>query len=400
MEDWYRDLILKTRVIPPGESWEEIESQLDLDEVWQNVENTLHQDDRGKIRRRILYYSGAAAAVILLLAGWYLTDRLRQPGEKNILVIGDNVPTEIQAVPPTPDLPGDYTIDTESYPPSSGMYEPPETLPEVPAGLSGVHVPVPAVAGMENTTMETYHTLLGTSRIITPEYGSRLHIPRPVTRENLFALNENNRSRSHTYIGIHSSIKNTLLLNQTTYNSLNSSNLTATVPNISNSLYFTLGKDFSERLGLRLEGSYSDQGGHKYQQYIHGQYLNRQIQLDYLKLNLLVIIHNRKKHSSRSSGPTLLAGTYFGHLNRARERIHTELSNISSQYRNNDLGLTLGYEHDFPLLNRFIISPGIRTDIGIINIYDGTKDIPSHFNRTNNAAVSVSLGFKFPVSKR
>lgn len=201
------------------------------------------------------------------------------------------------------------------------------------------------------------------------------------------------------YIGFSASVKNMWLLNRATFEGLESEELTTTLPDFGKDLGISVGWDFSNRWGLQSELYFISESGQKYKEYIHGKYLTREIDLSYVKVNLLLKYRKlRIAGHKRLSSKNLLLGAYGKGLSSAYEKVGNRKENISHTYNNHDLGMILGYEHQLYLMPKLVVSAGLRITYGLVNVYKGNEIIPADLRATNLGSVDLNFSIKYALN--
>ena len=420
ISDWYKEKIEGERSSPPVEAWENIENRLDIDQVWDKVSKRLDTINLFSKIKRITYYSVAAISLLLFIdylvsnrSANEITDEppfssekpKDKPGEVkpfnaernetrlDTMLTGhqkiEGAPAatgirESEKHPPGFRIPEveSHSVAADSFPEEPSYRE--TTSPQIPAptGSEGVITPVAAIdekpfAGPGSGPFEL-------SPFIHPDLA-----PDP-GRSSMFFRG--------FYFGLSLHIRNTWLLNNTTFGGLTRTDLTSTVPDFGKSVLFLTGTNLSKRITLQFEGAVIDEGGQKYFQYIHGKYVSRAINLDYLTINLLLKYRRTPIWAARIpvTGNYIL-GTYAGYLKFASEITDAEIENITRDYSRMDFGIITGYEYDFHLGKRYILSSGIRFNLGFPNVFAGNDLIPSTFNKTRNASANFVLGVKYLI---
>ena len=166
-------------------------------------------------------------------------------------------------------------------------------------------------------------------------------------------------------VGIVYGYKNTWLLNYETKNGLNPKKLGNTLLTFHQEMGILSTIAIKDHHFIGLEFLWRSETGQKYQQYINASYVDRNIKLNYLKLQAYYIWDHRN-----IPGQTIIGG-YIARLNMAEEVQGKVKFSVSEKYRHSDYGLLLGYQFNIPLINRIIISPGVRVNYDFINIFKG-----------------------------
>lgn len=193
--------------------------------------------------------------------------------------------------------------------------------------------------------------------------------------------------------GIIGSIKNTWLINDETANGLKRSSLNHTKVTYGKEFGVTLQRSIGKRSFLQAEYYLNSEIGQDYQNYIDALYQSKNIRLQYQKLQ---IAYSRKiLERGFMFSPHILGGFYASKLKIADVTIGGENGNVTKEYTPWDYGVLLGIETEFKLNDKLVIVPGIRTSYGFRNIFEGTSQITSYFNKTNTATIGFSVAVKY-----
>ncbi len=378
------------------ETWDRIEIHLELEEVWQNMEHSL-EEKRG--RKRFLVPLLAAASVALLLGIFVLmpnktpqqdlvTDQWSLSPEKEPASSPASLDQLASGEPTNPRTA--LTETNRSYPAEAGRARE-LSLTILPAEDKSAGRPSSAmiaqaiVPGKEYYQLETPATDLEIDRMTSPE----LH-------QTSGSATRQVREPGKWNMGFSAQVKNHWLLNPTTFNGLKSTNLTTTIPELGMSVQVSLGRAISPKWGVRFESELFDKGGQGYRQYIHGQYLKKTIDLNFISMQALFLRKNIQSQPGLFSGGTLLFGFYGSYLYHAEEKIENHSSlDLTNTYNSFDYGLILGYEQAIRVTPRLDFSPGFRVHYGIPNIYSGSTTVPAYLLRTNRASFRLQFGLNY-----
>lgn len=192
-------------------------------------------------------------------------------------------------------------------------------------------------------------------------------------------------------VGLVYGFKNTWLLNHETRNGLNPTKLGNTIPTFHQDIGVSSSLELNNQHLFGLEFLWKSEAGQKYQQYINASYVERNITLDYLKLQAFYFWKN-----DRFPGQAIVGG-YMGRLTMAEELVDKIRLNVDDSYSNLDFGLLAGYQLNIALKNRIIVKPGLRISYNLVNIFEGNDITPSYYKKTNNlsASFNVSLSYGF-----
>ena len=399
---WYNKWLSQVDEEVDEALWEDIEDELDFQETWKNISSRL---DKKKlyglpIPRKRYYIKeiiGAAAGILLILAtAKFINDQTRQVYDRtdnislnsvyieqkinsmaaNVLrrTIAGGVETGIlKEKSQLPDFPimRDYEpVVTESVPVSSGFRIPEWTDLTKQQSLTGLA-----------TVFESQDIALA-DHLIYSNYSR-------VADDRLY---EDNGIKLIGFqdAGLVFGYKNTWLLNHETYNGLNPSKLNNTLPTYHHEI------GVATTMGLRSGNSFGfeffwrSEIGQKYQQYINASYLDRHINLDYLKFQAFYIMgHNRVPGE-------FLFGGYYSILKSGIETHGGTNLNVKQEYSNTDYGLLLGYQLQMDIHKRITFKPGLRLNYNMRNIFEGDNVVPSHLKKTHSfsAGFNISAAYK------
>ena len=382
--------------------WEDIEDELDFQETWKNISSRLDKKmpyglPVTKKRYYIKEIIGAAAGIILILAtAKYISDQTGQVSVRsdNISLNNTYIKQKINVMAANafrktiaggieagllnktiylPDLPvlRDYEPHMiESDPISSGDRIPEWTDMAEQLLLTGY------ASDIEKPDM----ALADHSRYLKD---SRFPDDRPYEDNGINLIGFKDAGLVFGY-------KNTWLLNHETYNGLNPSRLNNTLPTYHQEIGVVTTMVLRSGISFGMEFFWRSEIGQKYQQYINASYLDRHINLDYLKFQAFYILD-----PNRVPGEFLFGG-YYSLLKSGRETQGGTNFNIKQNYSNSDYGLLLGYQLQMDIHKRITLKPGLRFNYNMRNIFEGDNIVPSHLKKTH----SFSAGFNISAAYR
>jgi hypothetical protein len=194
-------------------------------------------------------------------------------------------------------------------------------------------------------------------------------------------------------VGLVYGYKNTWLLNHETINGLNPKKLGNTLPTFHQDIGVSSSFELNNRHMFGLEFLWKSETGQNYQQYINASFVDRNIKLDYIKLQAFYFRENNKLPGQA------IVGGYFARLKMAEEQQSITRFNVKDSYSDIDYGLLAGYQLSFALKNKIIFNPGIRVSYDLGNIFKGDDIIPGQFKKTRNLAASFNLSLSYRFSK-
>lgn len=211
-------------------------------------------------------------------------------------------------------------------------------------------------------------------------------------RDNDAASKGTSRSARWRF-GIIGSINNTWLLNKETTNGLKRSALNSTVATFGKELGVTLDNRIGNRSFLRAEYYFNNETGQRYREYFNALYQEKTIQLQYQKLQLAYSWSVMRRPSLFQ--PFVFGGVYASKLRVADLTIGSENGIVTKEYNPWDFGVLFGVETEFNLNHKLIIVPGLRANYGLQNVFEGSMQTPSYFNKTKTAAIGFSVAVKY-----
>jgi hypothetical protein len=137
------------------------------------------------------------------------------------------------------------------------------------------------------------------------------------------------------------------------------------------------------------------QNNQKYYEYSHGNYVSKQIQLNYSTISTQFKYNFHQFFKSGIFNANLVVGGYGGMLNYGKLKTESQTRNIKDHYKKYDIGFLVGYEFGISLFDHFVINPGIKYKQGVLNIYQGDGNIPASFNKTYPASIDFNLGISY-----
>lgn len=420
-DKWYRSKIESQPESPPGEVWDAIQDDLDVEAVWTRLgpeltpaQTLAAPPKQAPAKVRTLYQRLAIAASLLLLAafgGIYLlvnsggdalmvaeeptmetpapTDSEPHTGAERQIATGT---VGLAAAPSTPSA----TSRADQLPAIDG----PVGVPESTRLTSMEYVPA---ATMELMPAVPRQPALGAAKTTAlAETGTR-SLAEAGTRslaeagETLLAAaadpSESYRIFSEAYVGVGGTLANTWLLNDKTINGLKPADLTNTHASFGQNFGIMAGTRLSNRSWLRLEWYFVSQSRQRYDEYINGQYVSTSTNLNYQSLS--AALHVRP---GRAGSPHYLgAGLYAGLLRDALQEINGNTLDVAGNYTSMDYGVVAGYEFVSRLSPGLTLSTGVYGKYGLNNVFAGDGVVPPYLNHTRNAALMVSFALHYSI---
>lgn len=379
-EQWYKDQIESNPYDPPRNIWENIQDELDIENVWEGISHQMQKERRNNLFVTFSY--AAAAAIILLLV---------------LLFPGNNQPHKLP-------------FDKAAF--SSFNYK------EIPQQHQA-----PFISEQEpdsyvlNISPQAGENLVFTNEIMQNRDDSETHLETLVSlntplflepvdattsfqsafkHEDYLAMKEEPEQHERSfYLGTSGELGKSWLLSNKTFYSITSSPYSNAKPASQNSFGFFGGLTLNPNWSLELEAFFDGNKGQIYREYMEGSLVKNRINLNYTSIQLRGRYRLIEQSDKFPVSHHLIFGTYMGYLGDASQYIEANADNIRSQYKNFDMGLVLGYELDTEILPNYILSTGFQIDPGIVNIYEGSPEMPAAFNKTYNASLSFKISLKY-----
>ncbi|MFP4018951.1 MAG: outer membrane beta-barrel protein [Bacteroidales bacterium] len=390
---WYKKKIEESEEMPPEAVWENIQDQLDIENTWDNIKEELDREDKVIVLRKASYTLAAAAAILLLiliLMPPKLEQRSTSPITEttNPYINIQNSETGNQPVHSTDNETDEKltaNIIDQFNRKSNVLNEPGFTKSEkdreqpakeyIAEFLNSYPVSLPVEKNPKGNLQSSSQKNI-----------NKASIPEEEVMEN---------NKPEYFVGTSGNFTNSWLLSNKTMNSIRNSPYSSANPQRNNSFSLFGGVNLNERLSLQLEALIEKSNGQNYKEYLNGKFINNQIQLNYSALQLAGKYKFIKEGKNIPVSHNLVFGVYASYLNNANQSINDEEENIRNRYKNYDLGALFGYEIDSKLSHNLILSTGVRIDPGLINIYTGSEDIPSEFNKTYTTSLSLQVSLKY-----
>ncbi|TVR73730.1 MAG: hypothetical protein EA408_04075 [Marinilabiliales bacterium] len=374
--NWYKNIFESAGEEPPGEVWEAIQDELDIDTVWSSVENEL--SSRG--RTRYIYAMAAAASLVALI------------GIGAFLFFLSNDPAAVR-----------------------GRLHTWHTAPEYSTGDPAIRVPfmtpLPFPAARQVIHPETM-VVTATQELRPDREEVRLfpagplpgYIPRSETdfllaevnvfpSGEMYAVTEPGIEAIRFWGGFSGHLANTWLLNNKTVMGLRPDEFTASLPSFGYNLGIVTGVEITGRFALQAEFSFISLARQDYNEYLYGKYITNSMQFDYSRLSL------SGKWTFAGNGTNgkhwIILGGYSGLLRDARQDLGGELLSLKEDYNNIDYGILTGYEYEHPVSGRLSATLGINSKIGIRNIFAGNEIVPYYLNSTRNMSVNLTMSLRY-----
>lgn len=385
----YKQWMESGREAPPEKVWEGVQDELDLDIVWGRVEDSLNASRRNTpfMLRTI------AASFLLLLASatmlyfFTLPDHV-EPGRPQLSDRpGTLIPERIPGAQP------------EHIPDSAS----PATLQLAEGDLIQQETTAPPAAD-DGETGRVFAAAQDAPAMLQPKPGVVSDISNgEKTIDNYLAARHEDDipkmdipgQRPAFFVGVNGQIGNTWMLNSKTIGGLSSDDITDTRTSYGGSYGIVAGGQLFPRLRVRAGLDFLAQNRQRYNEYIHGQYVSTEFQLDYSKLSLLFSFTPWEHRPWVVHG-----GAYSAYIRDAEQQINGQAEKISAQYTNTDYGLIAGLGYLHPIKGPFELHTGILANYGLKNVFAGSDYAPASLNNTRLISFRLSVSLHYHINKR
>ncbi|MDX9845897.1 MAG: outer membrane beta-barrel protein [Tenuifilaceae bacterium] len=384
LDKWYKLMVESNTEIPPESVWEGIQDALDVDLVWDKVEQTLVEDKRKKFFAPISIAASVVLAVglggLLLYLSSVSVNRLELALDQPKVVVVDsvdaanpnvesvqNVPSDDVTIPISPSV---RRINTIAYNAVENQYFEEEIVSET------------QLVELKSLRMADAYPIPVRVENVTP-----LAIARAGVTEN---EDKEAWGIKSAYVGVTGQMANTWLLSSKTISGLQPDELTATNVSFGQNFGVQLGASLTPRLSTQIEFLWISQNRQQYNEYINGKYVFNSLELDYYTFSIQSKYKFKPHHS-------VYAGGYLGLMKTAKQNLDGAVSLVTNEYSKLDYGIILGYEYSIPLGNRLTFAPGVFAKVGLNNVFTGNEYMPSFLNRTQVASLSASFSLSYNI---
>ena len=420
----YKNKFDQLNSAPPNDAWENISNELDLDEVWQEINFELNKKDK---RKTIAKTALALALLISLVSGLlFLNDKQ----------VADNKTKGVYKNPIASNLKKEKvnlnTITTDKTVENTGTYnknsetkiERPSSTPVITTIISSKEKEAPStiknnvlVTSTENThlnatanneknnVMQTIAPIVVFIKINDDERIDYL-INKPLNDtayKKTTAYNKYSDPDVRSFIvGAAFANANTWLLNNDTYSGLKAGTLNKTIFSFGKSYNVLVGYNISNSFCLQAEWVINNTHNQNYIDYEKGHRISKDLKVDYTQLNVLI----KKKHrvdyfkNKLHTSFNYIAGLNYSYVKTFTQQTNETINSVKNEYQKNQYGLILGLEYQIFIRRVWIISSGIRTNMGLQNIYKGDGYLPSDFNKTYDSSLGLNVGISYQINNR
>ena len=406
--EWYKNRFGQFSEQPPAEVWDNISEELDLEEVWTQVDARLASSARYALLRRRAART-IAALLIIGFSGVLLHSVFFKPGDKVTAGNGHSSSGPFDALhkvkyfasenrqpadhaertPEGPGKPGAVATNGRSSNSSGTLASGKRATAKAsytvtPSASIIANVTVdelPMLAAALNTTRE--HPAIGNEARELPDPGNPVVIYKP-TSHGLST-------------GPYSAMNNTWLLNRTTLAGLRKNALYHTGLTFRSALGFSAVHDLKGKWGVQADAFITEQA-QNYHYYDEGFYTKKVTEIGYYRMN--VLLRSRKTTRFFSTGlpasRVLLIGGNVKKLKTSEVYVNRPAKIPVVSYSSFDYGLQAGYEYELQVHRSVMLAAGVSADIGLNNINPSKTGQPRS-EGTYNAAIGANLGVRFII---
>ena len=403
---WYKNKVESGEEEPPPELWDDIQNDLDIDKVYQRLEKSLNRD-----RREVwLWRATAAAGILLLLATGALL--LFSPDQQSQFAREEKSPSQKQdtthvAEPVQSPEGEEIRMATLTGRPAQirsqeKTHDGITTTVILPETENNEEISLPRETGkegyakfeheFENIPQPSYQ--LSETKYIPVTHKLALE-ERPSLPEDTYQPEKKDGPFTTFTVSVNGEIANTWLVNNKTIEGMDPNEFTATRATFTGNYGLGVETNLSERWDLIGQLSLTRQQSQNYQEYIQGQYVSNNINLEYFDVALRARYYPFRKNRNHSFS----TGLYNGFLKSASQKTGQQTQNIASEYTDTDFGVIAGYEYRAPLSENITLGTGVFLRSGLKNVFSGNEMISSNLNQSFNTSFnfSLSVGYTFSL---
>ncbi len=367
---------------PPEALWDAIQNDLDVEQVWTRLDQTLPLN-----KKRPIYAILAVAASLALLVSaglWMLNRPEQQIRDSSLPSITEQalMPMERLAYKPLDTTFAEAIITRKDF------------VPAPTFSLQQTHTPASTISHLYIHRpfadylypLEAGQTALLAARSMHPT-------DKPIYSD-IDIPDHSWQTEAIWQVGVTGQLANTWMVNTKTIEGLQSDNLTTTNATFGNSIGLHVTWLASPRMKIKNEWHIKSRTGQSYNEYINGQYVATSLDLNYINTALLFYYHplqNKPLHS-------IALGLYGGMLQEATRQKNGDMERITGDYASFDFGLLLGYEYEHRIAKGLSLGSGIYTRYGLTNIFAGNQIVPAYLNQTRNAAFLLSFSVNYQLN--
>lgn len=425
-ENLYRKIVKGFNDNPPESVWENIQDELDIDEVWSQLDSQL------PAAATKTYYSPARQivnyALFFLLLFFFKNNSdqqlsplnsiadnsqetliLEEPSkkeinpekEKNESLIVANKEIELTEAPSEKEIIQKKSIDQNKVSDNSKVTQildihNNDIVEEVTSDLTQAeNYDIAKIDGSYLSTQKSVLNYLN-PRPADFEFVIATTFPESLLLDSI-PLTDTTKSKApfirFNSIGIVGNVKNSWIINNATKASFNNESLINTEITYSND--FGLSGQFSLRSQQIIQLSYwfSARNTQNYYQYYNANYSKKEFKMAYqsFTVDLLQPIFSTENY--------LLIGFQFAKIGTVKEMLADNFYDISNNYSDWNYGIDFGLQKIYKLHPKLSIQPAVRLHYGLRNIFEGNEFIPKEFDKTRPAYISLDLRFNYHFIK-
>jgi|GEM_PF-5830917 hypothetical protein len=428
-ENLYRKIISGFNENPPESVWENIQDELDIDEVWSQLDSQLPaaatKTNYSPLRQIVNY------VLFFLLLFFFKSNSDQQlstlysvaDNNQETLIFDETSKKEIDPKDPKKEKDESLIAINKGNEDAEALSKK-EITPKKPIDQHKVsdNSKVTQILDIHNndnveevtpdlTQAENFEDAkIQDSYLSNQEVVLNYMNPRPADFEFIFTtifpeslmvdsipLTETTESNSpflrFNSIGIVGNVKNSWIINNATKASFNNESLINTEITYSND--FGLSGQFticSQQI-IQLSYWFSARNTQNYYQYYNTNYSKKEFRMAYqsFTVDLLQPIFSTDNY--------LIIGFQFAKIGTVKEMLAGNFSDISNNYSDWNYGIDFGLQKIFKLHPKLSIQPAVRLHYGLHNIFEGNEFIPKEFDKTRPAYISLDLRFNYHFIK-
>ena len=439
IEGWYKNEIKNVEATPDQQVWNKLSTNLDVQNVWTRVFNSLNRYDRMIWWRN---FTLRTAALLMLLFGSYLTyntisSNISKSSIKGNPLTINSSKSSVFSQQKTRDKKRETSNSSQSpvFSQQKTRNKKQETSNSSQLAINKQQVTSNKIPVTRNQKQETRNSKQETplyaslsmekfspkkvesvnfdfeeSTIYSSEqHGIDLNTKTLELKEFLVKKEKNKiifndkRFSSHFvfgmyarrfYVGINAGFKKQNLLTKVSPNHEISIAKQHSFLDFGYNFGGTLGIIISDKLNLESNVNFISTSGYNRKYEANDLSYTNKLNLNYTTISVLAKkMSNKSTFDNKKYSTNLIGGIYAGYLTSANVVSGNNTYNVSNEFKNLDLGIVLGLEQDRYLTKQIIITPGIRYTQGVINI--ANENNPYEAARTFSIEFNVGMKYIF-----
>lgn len=194
-------------------------------------------------------------------------------------------------------------------------------------------------------------------------------------------------------IGIVGNMKNSWIINNATRASFNNESLINTEISYTNDFGVTSQFTIRSQQIIQLSYWFRARNTQNYFQYYNASYSRKVFSMAYQSISIDFL------QPLFSTDQYLILGFQFAKIGSVEETIAGNFTDLSESYSNWNCGIDVGLQRKFNLHPKLSVQPAIRLHYGLNNIYNGNEFIPKEFDYTRPASISLDIRFFYHFIK-